>query len=94
MSLTEAEITYKKAGLLLPIFVFMLGVFLAWFFYNSIPQLAIFGIILIFSSTLSLFVVLAKVMGARVIIEQAKTREKERKIKQILKEIEEREVNE
>ncbi len=91
MSEMEAELTYRKAGLAVPIIIFIVGVFLAWFFYNSIPQLAIFGVILIFSATLSLFVVIAKVMGARVVIEQVKTREKERKIKQILKDLEEKE---
>lgn len=91
MSVIEAELTYRKAGLLLPIILFIVGVFLAWFFYNSIPQLAILGIILIFSSTFSIFVVIAKIMGARVIVEQAKAKEKERRVRQILKEIEERE---
>lgn len=94
MSEREAEITYRKIGLAFPIIIFVIGVLLAWFFYASVPQIAIFGIILIFSGALSMFVVVARIMGARMVVEMVKTREKEKKIERILKEIEEREEKE
>ena len=81
----RAEIEFSKWGIIFPIVIFVVGVLMTWLFYSIIPGLAILGMILIISSTFALFIVLARLMGAKVIVEEFKKREKERKIEEILR---------
>ena len=80
-----AEVEYSKSGIALPIIIFITGIFLAFWFYNTIPGLAIFGMVLIISSTFALFILVARLMAARTIAEEFKKREKEMKIREALR---------